>query len=206
MFQFDYKTFRKQYVNALTFTQHAPHPVPQQTLVSDRLAALQADTRAILQVRSIQSTEPLTSAALAVARAEAVKAARWKSYVPLSYDQLWDDLKPETTVILSPVHVQNANGGRSTYRSATYCFQNVVFKRPTEVEAILRARRILVLPEDLRVIRQAPERDDWWCGRCARFKPIDHFAHDKRFPNQTAFWCKTCREEHTQGVRRLVFT
>lgn len=123
-------------------------------------------------------------------RAEAIKAARWQSYSPLSAFQLTDyDAQADTDngdITLIALTADGFPPVRSTRRSATRYKQFRVIKRPTEGLAIKRA---LTCPDESPVIRIEPV-ETRWCIICKDHHPVDSFMTHKRYLHGLSYACR----------------
>jgi hypothetical protein len=141
--------------------------------------------------------------------ADAIKAAKWAAYTPLtamrpihsmSDNPLFDSIIDEPPqVYLSPDH--HDSPARSTLSGAMMA-QVSGYLRPTEFTATLHALKLLKFMDEDPVIRLSPVRLQRWCIRCKTFHPKGMFARDDRNPSGLAFACRRCRNEGEHSVFR----
>lgn len=112
-------------------------------------------------------------------RADAIKAARWAAYEPLTRRQLSD--KPRRNDPELNTETVTLNVG--------VFGQFVVIKRPTEGAALHRDKYAD------RMVLSHPSTDWRWCIWCKRRHPVKDFVHSARYLHHLSYACKTSLRE-----------
>lgn len=139
-------------------------------------------------------------------RADAIKAARWQAYIPLTaqqltdYDSVADEpvIEPEPlpegfTILLATDDPRPPV--RSTRRSAHKYKQFVVLKRPTERMAVAHANGSLMLDGDYPQVVSKRLKQKRWCIYCQDRHPLSAFVRHKRYACGISYACKTAIQE-----------
>lgn len=137
-------------------------------------------------------------------RADAIKAAKWAAYQPLTRQQLSDKLDDAdlyVTIVSDPALTSGSDRRSTTVQSgAKWLSHFVVLKRPTEVRAILHAQGKLTFESDdnpLNIPRPAELR---WCIFCRERHPLSAFIYRKHYPHQLSFACKRSIQERKRAT------
>lgn len=149
--------------------------------------------------RRYNSLVNLTSFELANKLGLENKRRAWAAYRPLASEQLYDNLDPIMTTILSPF--SNGSSKRSTKGGVMYSQATVVY-RPTEHLAIAHALGLIKFDSEDVVIRQDPGKIVRWCISCGSFKSLDMFAKDHHNISGLSFACKRCQEDNKRKIYR----
>lgn len=145
------------------------------------------------------------------ARAEAIKAAKRRSYTALPRS-VWRD----NTLDVATVTTIGNPGTRSTFAvnstgSAGMRATHVIIARPTEVLALLHAAGLWryddETPPAVPMVMRA--RREKWCDCCERRLPLRSFDRDRRTSDGYSYFCRACREKNagarwTRGSRAKI--
>ncbi len=141
--------------------------------------------------------------------ADAIKAAKWAAYTPLTAmrpihsvtdNPLFDSMIDEPPQVY--LRLDNHDSPARSTLSGAMMAQVSGYLRPTEFMSTLHALKLLKFMDEDPVIRLEPVRLQRWCIRCKTFHPKGMFAKDDRNPSGLAFACRRCRNEGEHSVFR----
>lgn len=121
-------------------------------------------------------------------RADAIKAAKWAAYQPMTRRQLRDTFDDEYVTLAVITDRAEEAPARST-QQGVWASHFVVLKRPTEIRAIKHLMGKLTYDTDYLVQRREPP-ELRWCIFCQERHQPSAFIRHKRYLNNLSFACK----------------